>query len=456
MRQLKLPLEIEKLIDISNPVYTFCEVMDHIDLSRYFVEKGYKTGRPRCDAQKLLKVILFAFMENGICSLREIEKLCRNDIRYMYLLDGMKTPSFATFGNLIRNELTDSIEQIFEDINSYIFTKDHVDLQHTYIDGTKIEANANRYTWVWKKSCVKNRQKVFDKISLLIDAMNREVLGYLGIKFEKREAYAVDYVSELLTMYKETTGLDETSFVSGRGHRKSIRQKQYEELHEYLERLKSYAYHIETCGEERNSYSKTDHDATFMRLKRDYMGNDQLLPAYNLQAAICDEYIAVIDVKPYASDMECFVPLMEKFNRTYGHYPKYPVADAGYGSYNNYLYCEEHGMEKLYECESCEGCQHKQECCPRTHKNRTIRMNQELTAIHQEVLQNLESIHGALLRMNRSIQSEGTFGVLKWDKAYKRLLRRGEKNVILELTLISCGFNLYKYHNKKQRQTKVA
>ena len=120
MRQLKLPLEIEKLIDISDPVYTFCEVMDHIDLSRYFVEKGYKTGRPRCDAQKLLKVILFAFMENGICSLREIEKLCHNDIRYMYLLDGMKTPSFATFGNLIRNELTDSVEQIFADINSYI------------------------------------------------------------------------------------------------------------------------------------------------------------------------------------------------------------------------------------------------------------------------------------------------------------------------------------------------
>lgn len=178
----------------------------------------------------------------------------------------MKMPSFATFGNLIRNELTNSVEQIFADINSYIFTRDHVDLQHTYIDGTKIEANANRYTWVWKKSCVKNRQKVFDKISLLIDSMNQEVLGYLGIKFEKREAYAIDYVSELLTVYKETTGLDKTSFVSGCGHRKSIRQKQYEELNEYLERLKSYAYHIETCGEERNSYSKTDPDATFMRL----------------------------------------------------------------------------------------------------------------------------------------------------------------------------------------------
>ena len=71
VRQLKLPLQIENLIDISDPVYTFCEVMDHIDLTRYFVKKGYKTGRPRCDQQKLLKVILFSFMENGICSLRE-------------------------------------------------------------------------------------------------------------------------------------------------------------------------------------------------------------------------------------------------------------------------------------------------------------------------------------------------------------------------------------------------
>lgn len=83
-------------------------------------------------------------------------------------------------------------------------------------------------------------------------------------------------------------------------------------------------------------------------------------------------------------------------------------------------------------------------------------MNQELTSIHQEVLRNLESIHGALLRMNRSIQSEGVFGILKWNKSYKRLFRRGEKNVVLELTLISCGFNLYKYHNKKQRQKNVA
>ena len=83
-------------------------------------------------------------------------------------------------------------------------------------------------------------------------------------------------------------------------------------------------------------------------------------------------------------------------------------------------------------------------------------MNMELTSIHQEVIENLESVHGALLRMNRSIQAEGVFGILKWDKSYKRLFRRGEKNVILELTLISCGLNLYKYHNKKKRTVKAA
>ena len=516
-RQLKLPLEIEKIIDISDPVYTFCEVMDHIDLSGYFVEKkGCKTGRPRCDAEKLLKVILFAFMEQGFCSLREIEKLCRTDIRYMYLLDDMKAPSFATFGNFIRNELTTAIEKIFIDVNSYIFKADNVDLEHAYIDGTKIEANANKYTWVWKKSCMTNRDKMFTKITALINAMNNDVLYLLGVKFETREEYAIEYLETLIEKYSDIVGLDNSTFVNGKGHRRSIHQKQYEEMAGYISRLKNYAQHIEICGESRNSYSKTDHDATFMRIKTDYMGNDRLLPAYNMQTAICDEYIAAVDAKPYASDMECFVPLMEKFHDLYGHYPKYPVADAGYGSYNNYLYCEEHGMEKfmkftmfeketkddkyhnnpyrisnfrqdesgnlicpsgrrfiykydrhvkgnrygrteeIYECEDCTGCPYKDDCCRKASGNRTAHLNRELTAIHREVIDNLESIHGALLRMNRSILAEGTFGTIKWNRTYKRLFRRGEKAVLLEFTLISCGFNLYKYHNKKSRLIRAA
>lgn len=142
-------------------------------------------------------------MEHGINLLRDLEKLCKNDIRYMYLLDDMPTPSHATFGNFIRNELTTTIEQIFHDINAYIFEVDHVELEQTYIDGTKIEANANRYTWVWKNSCIKNRSKVFEKLSSLIDSMNTEVLGFIGVKLEKRDEYAIKYVEETLENYQE-------------------------------------------------------------------------------------------------------------------------------------------------------------------------------------------------------------------------------------------------------------
>ena len=514
--QLKLPLEISVLIAADDPVCTFSEVMNHIDLSKYFAEKGCRMGRPRCDAVKMLKIILFAFMEFGYVSVRELEKLCRTDIRYMWLRDEMPTPSFMTFSNFISKELKYSIEDLFREINAYIFEKENVDTSHVYIDGTKIEANANRYTWVWKKSCLGSRVKVWEKITALIQKINDEVMLYHGVKFETREEYAIEYIEMLLSRYCELSGTNTDAFVSGKGHHKTTEQKRYEELRGYCDRLKKYAERIAVCGEYRNSYSKTDRDATFMRIKRDYMGNDQLLPAYNMQIAVCDEYIAAVDARQYASDTDCFIPLMEKFHKMYGFYPKYPIADAGYGSFNNYLYCEEHGMEKymkftmydktvgntdyredpfratnfrrntdgrlvcpngktfthysdvhirgnqygrteeLYICEDCTGCPYRCQCYKGKSERRVIRLNRELTQIHEEVLRNLESVHGALLRMNRSIQAEGVYGIMKWDRSYKRAFRRGLDNVILEFTMISCGFNLYKYHNKKIRLQKSA
>jgi len=514
--QLRLPLEISVMIDVSDPIYTFSEVLNHVDLSSYFAEKGCRMGRPRCDSVKLLKIILFAFMEHGYESLRKINKLCKTDIRYMWLLDGMPAPSHTTVGNFIKHELCGKIEDIFADINDYIFKTEGVDLNHTYIDGTKIIANANRYTWVWKKSCITNREKVFLKLTDLISKINQDVLQLHGVKIEARTEYAIEYVEEILQKYANIIGLKPENIVRGTGHRLTPEQRYYFELEEYLKRLEKYAKHIKICGDERNSYSKTDSDATFMRMKRDYMGNDQLLPAYNMQMAICDEYIAVVDVQRYACDMDCFVPLMEKFHKTYNVYPRYPVADAGYGSFNNYLYCEEHGMEKymkftmydktvndtkykenpyratnfardengnlvcpngkafhlkatlpvkgnkygrteeIYECEDCSNCPCKSECCKRTKGNRTIRLNQELTSMHLEVFDNLECIHGALLRMNRSIQAEGTYGIIKWDRNYTRAYRRNLININTEFLLIACGFNIYKYHNKKQKQLVAA
>ena len=509
--QLKLPLEIEKIIEISDPVYTFCEVLNQIDLKRYLVVKENRTGRKRFDLEALLKVILFAFMEHGYVSTREIEKLCKTDIRFMYLLDEHPAPSHMTIDNFMNHCLNESIDKIFEEINRYIFDVENVDLEHIYIDGTKLEANANKYSWVWKKSSMKNRQKTFDKVSLLLEEINSEII-YQGVKFDIRNEYAIEYLEQVTEQYVKLVDLH---IVRGRGHRKSQEQKYYDKLVEYTEKLKKYAEHIRINGEHRNSYSKTDNGATFFRMKTDYMGNDQLLPGYNIQLGLCDEYIAVYDVKQYASDMDCFQPLIEKFKNIYHRYPLYPVADAGYGSFNNYLYCEEHRMEKymkftmfkketedkeyhnnpfrtvnfqinengnpvcpngkefhylysrpvrgnkfgrteeMYQCEDCSGCQLKEQCC-KCEGNRVVRINEELTKFHQEVLHNLNSVHGALLRMNRSIQAEGAFGIIKWNRSYKRARRRGLKGVILEISMISCGFNLHKYHLKQSAKQLAA
>ena len=344
--QLKMPVEMERMIAVDDPVYSFNEVIRHIDQQRYFVAKEHKTGRPPYDREKLIKVVLVAFMEEGYESLRKIKKLCKTDIRFLWLLDGEKAPSHMTIDNFINEELKGKIEEIFEEINQYIFERESVDLRHIYLDGTKIEANANRYTWVWKKSCETRRKQVFGKVSEVLEAMNGSGIELQGIKFEQREEYAIEYIEYILSEYAKLMNLDPEKAVRGRGHRKSVALRLYDKLLEYVKRLKCYAKHIEICGEKRNSYSKTDKDATFMRVKRDYMGNDQLLPAYNVQLGICDEYIAVYDVKQYASDTDCFQPLMERFYHHYGFYPEYPVGDAGYGTYNNYLFCEEHGMKK--------------------------------------------------------------------------------------------------------------
>ena len=170
----------------------------------------------------------------------------------------------------------------------------------------------------------------------LLEKMNVELLCS-GLTIQTNIEYTPEYLDEILSSYKMVRGIDESKFVHGRGHRKTAEQRNYEKLLKYRNKLSEYVEKLSVCGEDRNSYSKTDHSATFMRIKRDYMGNDQLLPAYNVQIGVADEYIVVVDVNHYRSDMDCFEPLMEKFKSIYCFYPKYPTADAGYGSYNNYI-----------------------------------------------------------------------------------------------------------------------
>ena len=509
-----LPIFISEFLDIYDPVLVFDEFMEGIDLSKYLKEiPEHKTGRIRYNPVNMLKTVIFGFMSQGYISLRDLEDNCKVNMRFMYLMDN-KRPSYRTFGYFINEVLDKSIEDIFNDINKAIFEKDNVDLSHIYIDGSKFEANANKYSWVWKKATEKSRYRLFEKITTLFNEINVDFASS-GLYIETNTEYTPDQLHKIAERYIKIWNLNPETFVYGKGHRKTVQQRQYEKLLEYTSKLEEYIEKIDICGPDRNSYSKTDNSATFMRIKKDYMGNDQLLPAYNIQVGVADEYIAVVDVNQYRSDMDCFIPLMEQFYKTYGFYPKYPTADAGYGSYNNYIYCEQKGMEKymkfpmfkkettdkkysedpfravnfkiddegtircpngkafhfayrravrgnqygrqeeIYVCEDCSGCPYAEKC-KKTNKNRTIRVNQELTSIHAEVIENLESIHGALLRMNRSIQAEGTFGIIKNNRNYKRIIRKGIKSVRLEIFLVSIGHNLYKYHNKKMKLQKTA
>lgn len=272
-KQGVLPMFISDFLDICDPVLTFDEFMEGIDINKYLKNVSqHDTGRNRYNPVNMLKTVLYGFMSNGYMSLRELEDNCKVNIRFMYLMDNEK-PSYRTLGYFINEVLSDSIEDIFNDINNKIFNKEKVDLNHLYIDGSKFEANANKYSWVWKKATEKSRYRLYEKITNLINEINEELL-WSGIKVQINTEYVPEELREILSGYKSVWELDTSAFVHGRGHRKSVQQRHYEQLSEYTEKLEEYIQKVNICGPERNSYSKTDHSATFMRIKTDYMGND--------------------------------------------------------------------------------------------------------------------------------------------------------------------------------------
>ena len=406
-KQAVLPILISDYLDICDPVLTFDRFMEEMDLEKYL--KGipkHDTGRPRYNPVSMLKTVLFGFMTKGYVSLRELEDSCKVNLRFMYLMDH-ETPSYRTFGCFINEVLGNSIEEIFNDINQKIFETEHVDLQHLYIDGSKFEANANKYSWVWKKATEKSRYRLFDKITKLLREINEEI-ACTGTRLCINTEYAPEYLKEAADKYAQMWQIDEATFVHGRGHHKTMQQRHYEKLMEYTEKLEEYVEKIHICGE---TTDKNYHEDPF-RAVNFPIGEDGIMRCPNGKA----------------------------FHLQY----RKNVNGNAYGR-----------QEEVYQCEDCAGCPYAEQC-KKTDKNRTVRINRELTAMHQEVIENLESIQGALLRMNRSIQAEGTFGIMKNDRWYKRIVRRGMESVRLEVFLVSIGQNLYKFHNKKRRTATAA
>lgn len=216
-----------------------------------------------------------------------------------------------------------------------------------YIDGTKIESKANKYTFVWRKTVEKNKAKLQAKVSALLKQID-DVIIQDKIGEEESTAITASVLSDIVSELKESLKAEEEKEKeqSDDVKKKELtdRKKQIKVLESHAEKLSEYDKHLEVLGA-RNSYSKTDHDATFMRMKEDAMCNGQTKPGYNLQIGTENQYITDFALFPNPTDTTTMIPFTESYQDRYYRYPNRQVADSGYGSEENYHFMEEHVIE---------------------------------------------------------------------------------------------------------------
>ena len=259
----------------------------------------------------------------GIFSSRPIETACRRDINFMWLLDGMPVPDHNTIARF-KKEAKEEIQELFYQTVAFLHNKDEISYANVFIDGTKIEANANKYSFVWKG---------------IIEKFNRS-------NEEKIAAFRLDYNTRYKKHFKKIStikkhieqDIDEQGvvLVSGKGKHKTQLQRDYEMLLSLLAKRKQYQKDLATFGD-RKSFSKTDEDATFMHMKEDHMKNGQLKAGYNVQIAVDSEYIVNVGVFSDRTDVNTLIPFLKSTSKNVFNYQKI-VADAGYESEENYVY----------------------------------------------------------------------------------------------------------------------
>lgn len=509
--QLKLPLEIGHVIPDDDCVRLLGQFVEELDL-RDLYSTYSKVKENQVSPRQMLKIMLYAYHEGNFSS-RGIEKACKRDINYMYLLEGRSAPDHATIARFRSIHFTEVAEKYLSMSVNYLMELGEISGKEIFIDGTKIEANANKYTFVWKKSVTKNQAKLLDKMALLVQECV-ETYGLRKIWRGQVKEKHLEKVIRQLYRIKEEEGIE---FVYGSGKRKTQLQRHIEELEEGAARLKEYSRKLSILGE-RNSYSKTDPDATFMRMKEDAMLNGQLKPAYNLQLGVDSGYISWLTLSPRPTDTMTLIPFLRGMEASLGH--RYPVvvADAGYESEENYTFLEDHKItamikpanyeisktrkyrkdisrkenmpydpegdfytcmngcrlkacytkkrktasgyvrqETVYRCDDCLGCPHKSECIrgknwkiPEDERFKTLSVSRKFERQRKECLERIVSDEGIQLRVNRSIQAEGAFALWKEDQKFRQFLCRGQANVYAESVLMAIAQNIGNLHRRIQ------
>lgn len=509
--QIKLPLNLELSIPADDPVRLVSAFVEEMDLTElYATYDRIRKNQP--SPRQMLKIVIYAAM-NRIYSSRDIERSCRRDINFMYLLEGLPAPDHATIARFISIRLSACSKVLMSKTDGILLNLGEISGEHIFIDGTKIESAANKYTFVWKKAVTKNFTKLLEKAAALVSECE-ELYGIRVVYGNKVSVHTLKRLRKALYKVKRS---ESVGFVHGIGKRKTGLQKSMERLDEYLGRLKDYTDKLHKCGE-RNSYSKTDVDATFMRMKEDAMLNGQLKPAYNLQHGVDSEYVTWVDIYHNPTDTKTLIPFLKDMDEHLDFKYKNIVADAGYESEENYLFVEGNGQtafikpanyeisktrkyrndigrrenmdydeagnfytcregrklvpkyvrnEKtetgyqrkvtVYSCESCAGCPHKTECIkgnncktPMHERNKVLSVSRVMEQKRKEDLERITSEFGIKLRMNRSIQAEGSFANVKEDMGFRRYLYRGKTNVLAESIIVAIAFNMNRLHNRIQ------
>ena len=506
--QLKLPMETEIFIAKDAPVRLLNAIVERMNISK--ILRSYsRLGRIEYSPRILLKILLYAYVR-GIYSSRKIEQACRENIHFMYLLEGHRVPDHNAICRFRSKHLAGQEDDLLAQMTSLLRKWGFVSLEAVFIDGTKIEANANRYSFVWKKSTEKNRAKLLEKIREQLPAL----LDKAEVKWRMPEAIEVRHLKKLEKRLKQKRKDEGIVFVYGKGHRRSALQKASEAVREWTKKLKEYGQKLHICGE-RNSFSKTDHDATFMHMKEDHMKNGQLKPGYNVNVATSEEFIVGNYISADRNDVHTFIPFMEKLK---GNPIGAVVVDSGYESEENYYYAEtledtelyvkpaNHEQRKkkkyqtdisrrenmkydketdtytcaagkslifdknkksrtrsgfeittsVYSCKSCKDCPLKSKCIrsaskkPLEERRKVLYVSRRFAQQREAMEEKINTERGKLLRVNRSIQAEGVFAMTKEDMDFRRFLLRGTVKVAVEWVLLSLAYNILKLHHKLQ------
>lgn len=310
------PQRIDEDIAENDPVRMVDALVESLNLESF--RKLYKEcGRSPYHPKMMLKVILYAYM-NNIYSCRKIERLLHRDIHYIWLA-GYEKPDFITI-NRFRNRVKKEINEVFTQTVLLLSSKGFISLNVEYIDGTKIESKANKYTFVWRKTVERNRERLMKKIEVLLGQIDDVIAQEKSSESNEEIGFTPAMLTEMAGELRQA--LEQVPEPSTREEKAELkkRRKQLKELEEHRDKLREYDNHLDTLRG-RNSYSKTDNDATFMRMKEDAMRNGQTKPGYNLQIGTENQFITDFALFPNPTDTLTLIPFLQSFSSRYDTVP---------------------------------------------------------------------------------------------------------------------------------------